>query len=197
MVWYNLKINYKNKVFDCKYKGLAIEEVEYPYCDSEGNILKKVSGKFEKGYFINEDTQQTHDKAYRLINGKASKGFSGRIKEVIATIVNEGENEDLLIDKEYLLENEELYNLLVENKEEIKFLAFFGTGYKAYKVYVYPSKLFNGFCIMKCGRGNKSDIMKDLIQDRDDLKNLTEKLNAIELVLNKVNLTKMEDLITL
>jgi hypothetical protein len=197
MVWYNLKIEYLNQKLECKYTSLSIDEKEYPYCDSEGNILNKVSGKFDKGYFVNEQTGEKHDKAFKLINGKASKGFSGRIKEVKAIIVDSGESEDLLVEKEFVVENDDLYNNLKDKNQEIKFGAFFGNGYKAYKVYVIPSKLYKGFCIMKIGRGNKSEILKNIIQERNDIKDLKSKLDSINITLNKVNETKIEDLLEL
>jgi len=194
MVWYNLEIG-KHK---CKYTPLSYSDKEYPNCDSEGNVLTKVSGKFEKGHFLNEQTGEKHEKAFKLINDKVSKGFSGRIKEVTKeNIINvkSGESEDLLIEKEFLLENQDLYDELIEENKEVKFGGWFGNGYKAYRVYVVPSKLYKGFCIMKCGRGNKSEIIKDLVQERNDLADLKEKLANIDLGLESVNQTKVEDLL--
>lgn len=194
MVWYNLEINGHK----CKYTPLAVGEKEYPNCDSDGNILTRVSGKFEKGHFVNEKTGDKHEKAFKLINEKVSKGFSGRIKEVTQEqliMVESGESEDLLTEKEFLLENEDLYDELLEKEKEVKFGGWFGNGYKAYRVYVMPSKLYKGFCIMKVGRGNKADIIKGLVEDRTDLANLKEKLDSIDLGLDNVNKTKVEDLL--
>jgi len=192
MVWYNLNLG-KYKV---KYTPLSVEETEYENCDSEGNILTKVSGKFEKGYFINEKTGEKHEKAYKLINGKASEGFKGRIKDIENPIMVEGgESEDLLTEKEFLVENLNLYNDLTEQNKEMVSGGWFGNGYKAYKLYVTPSKLFKGFCIMKCGRGQKSTIIKQVVGDLVEMTELKSKLASIELTIQKVNKTKVEDLI--
>jgi len=49
MVFFSLKIG----IWNLKYTGLNPIEKEYENCDTNGNILKKVSGKFEKGYYLN------------------------------------------------------------------------------------------------------------------------------------------------
>jgi len=178
--------------------ALSPEEKEYPSCDSEGNILKRVSGKFEKGYFINEETGEKHDKAFKLINGKASEGFKGRIKEVENPIyVEKGESEDLLIEKEFLLDCPRLYEHLQKENKELIFGGYFGNGYKAYKVYVVPSELYKGFCIMKGGRGQKSTIMKGIVGDLSEMNELKSKLASVELTIQKVNKAKVEDLLTI
>jgi len=191
-----MNIKLKEKEYSCKYTSLAVTEIEYPNCDSDGNILKKVSGKFEKGYFINEETQQKHDVAFKLIKGNVKKKFSGRRKEINDTkIVDSGESEDLLVEKEFLLENEDLYNELNDSNIEIKFGAWFGNGYKAYRVYVVPSKLYKGFCMMKVGRGNKSELLGEIIREREDLTDLKSKLDSIQMTADKVSETKIEDLL--
>jgi len=43
-MWNNIQIG----KFKVKYTALDIPEKNYPYCDKDGNVLKKVSGKFEK-----------------------------------------------------------------------------------------------------------------------------------------------------
>jgi hypothetical protein len=191
MVWNNIQIG-KYKV---KYTALDVPEKEYPYCDESGNTLKKVSGKFEKGYYINEKGDKV-DKAFKLINGKASAGFVGRIKDVENPIeISIDEVEDLLVEKEYLAENQKLYNELESKKKAYKFGGWFGNGYKAYRVYCYPSKLYKGFCIMACGRGQKSEVIRGLVADLEEDKNMKKKIADFEAGINKVNKVKVEELI--
>lgn len=191
MVWFDLKLG-KYKI---KYTPLAVVEKNYPYCDENGKLLTRVSGKVEKGYFEDEEGNR-HEKAYRLINGKASDGFKGRIKEIENPIeVEETEAEDILIEKEFLVENEQLFNDLTEKRQALKFGGWFGNGYKAYRCYVTPSKLFKGWCIMKVGRGSKSEIMREIISDLDESKRLIEKLKQIDLDTQKINKVKVEEMI--
>lgn len=197
--WYNLKLIHKGKEFDCKYTALAISEKKHADCDSEGNILKAVIPENpNKKYWINEETEEKHftrDTVYKLINGKANKGLKGRVKERETTTAEKGQSEDLLTEKEFLIDNEQLYNELNDSEIELMFKGWFGNGYKAYKVYVVPSKLYKGFCIMKCGRGNKSDIMGKIVRERNDIKDMKEKLQAIELTANKVATANVDDLL--
>lgn len=194
--WYNLKIGKHN----LKYIPLNPIEKEYPYCDSEGNILNKVSGKFEKGHFVNEKTGETHEKAFKLINGKASAGFTGRIKEVENPLyVDIEEVGDILKteSKEFLVESESLYNELIQNGKALKFGGWFGNGYSVYRVYVYPSPLYKGFCEMIGTKGQKSEIIKEVVGDLEETKRLKDKLAEVELTIQKVNKAKVEDLLTI
>jgi hypothetical protein len=191
MVWNNITIG-KYKV---KYTSLAVPEKEYPYCDEGGNVLKRISGSFEKGFYEDENGNK-HDKAYKLINGKVSKGFTGRIKEVDNPIeIARDEIEDLLIEKEFLAENQELYEELIAKDKAYKFGGWFGNGYKAYRVVVYPSKLYKGFLIMACGRGQKSEIIKDLVNDLDEANANKKRIEDFEKSLENVNKVNVEDLI--
>lgn len=192
MVWFNLKLGNR----EIKYTPLNPKIQEHEDCDENGNILKRVSGTFTKGHFINEETGEQHDKAFKLINGKASKGFTGKIKEVPNPIyVEKAESEDLLSEKEFLVENDSLFNELTEKNQAVKFNGWFGNGYKAYKVYVIPSELYKGFCIMKCGRGLKSEIIGEIVGNLKDYRALKEKLAEVELTIQKVNETKVDELI--
>jgi len=192
MAWNNIQIG----KFKVKYTALNVQEKTHPYCDENGNILKKVSGKFEKGHYLNEETGEKVNKAFKLINGKASSGFVGRIKNIENPIdISIEEVEDLLIEKEYLCENQELFNELKSKNKAFKFGGWFGNGYKAYRVYVYPSKLYKGFCIMACGRGQKSEVMKELIQDLNEENTMKKKIADFEKELSNVNKVKVEELI--
>jgi len=181
------KLNIGNK-WNIRYTPLNPIEKEYPYCDGEGKILEKVSGKFEKGYFVNKATGEKHEKAYKLVNGKASEGFKGRIKEIGKYVeVNKEEVSDLLIEKEFLGENIEMYEDLIKSGKAIKFSAFFGNGYKGYRVYITPNPLYRGFLDIRCGTTNKSELMRDIIGEMEEHQRLSDKLKEVELEISKVN----------
>lgn len=191
-MWHELKLG-NIKV---KYTPLEPDTVELKDCDKDGNILKRISGSFEKGYLINEQTGERHEKAFKLVNGKASEGFKGRIKEVEKPIyVEQSKAEDIIIEKEYLVESEELYNELLEKKQALLFGGYFGNGFKAYKCYVSPSPLYRGFLIMRCGRQQLSEKITNIVSELKEYRRLTEKLKEIELATQTVNKTKVEDLI--
>jgi hypothetical protein len=192
MVWNKIQIG----KFKVKYTSIEVPKKDYPYCDKDGNVLQKVSGKFERGHYLNEETGEQHQKAYKLINGKASKGFVGRIKNVENPIeISKDEVEDLIIEKEYLAENQELYNELESKGKAYKFGGWFGNGYKAYRVYVYPSKLYKGFCIMACGCGQKSEVIKDLVEELEEDEKMKKKAKEFENELDNVNKVKVDELI--
>ena len=177
MVWFNISIG-KHRA---KYVPLNPQENDYPYCDENGNILTKVSGKFEKGYF-EDDKGNKHEKSFRLINGKASAGFTGRIKELNIKETPIEEAEDLLIEKEFLIECETLYDELIEKN-------------KAYKLVITPSKLYKGFCNMKAGTTQKSEIIKEVVSELEETKKLKQRLADVELTIQKVQKVNVEDLI--
>lgn len=193
-VWYNLVLG-KHKA---KYVALNPIEKEYPYCDQDGNILTKVSGKFEKGYF-QDDKGNRHDKSFKLINGKASVGFTGRVKEVETPIyVDIEEVGDILKteSKEFLMECQSLYDELLEKNKAICFGGFFGNGYQVYKVYVYPSPLYKGFCEMVATKGQKSQIIREVVGELEQTRELQKRLSQVEITLQKVNKVKVEDLLS-
>ena len=190
MVWFNISIG-KHRA---KYVPLNPQENDYPYCDENGNILTKVSGKFEKGYF-EDDKGNKHEKSFRLINGKASAGFTGRIKELNIKETPIEEAEDLLIEKEFLIECETLYDELIEKNKAYLSAGYFGNGYKAYKLVITPSKLYKGFCNMKAGTTQKSEIIKEVVSELEETKKLKQRLADVELTIQKVQKVNVEDLI--
>ena len=191
MVWFNIEIGDRYKA---KYTPLNPIKKEYESCDSEGNILKKVSGKFEKGHFINEKTGEKQDKAFKLINGKASSGFTGKIAKLDVKEVKPSEVDDLLIEKEFLVDCPKLYDELIKENKSLISAGWFGNGYKAYKVYVEASKLYKGYCNMKCGTTSKSEIIKDVIGELTENNRLKEKLAEVELTITKVNQANLDDI---
>ena len=194
MVWYDLNLKGKK----IKYTPLNPDIKEYPDCDKDGNILKRVSGKFEKGHFTNEKTGETHEKSFKLINGKASSGWTGKIKDVDNPIYCEkSQAEDLLTEKEYLVESDSLFNELTEKNQAVKFAGWFGNGYKVYRVYIIPSELYKGFCIMKCGRGLKSEIIRQIVGDLTEHRELQKMLAQVDVTIAKVNQANIDDMLNI
>lgn len=191
MVWYNLDLGNKK----IKYTPLSPKIKDYPSCDEQGNILKRVSGKFEKGHFINEETGETHEKAFKLINGKASAGWTGRIKEVgNPTYCDIAQAEDLLTEKEFLVESDNLFNELTEKNQAVTFKGWFGNGYKIYRVFITPSKLYKGYCVMSCGRGVKSEIIQEIVGDLKEYRELQAELKKVEVTIQEVNKASLDDI---
>ena len=194
MVWFNIQVGEKHKV---KYTPLNPIKKEYESCDKEGNVLKKVSGKFERGHFINEETGEKHDKAFKLIKGKASSGFTGKIAKLDVKEVSINEVDDLLVEKEFLVDSQKLYDELIKDNKSLLSAGWFGNGYKAYKVYIEASKLYKGYCNMKCGTTSKSEIITDIIGEVTESNRLKEKLAEVELTIQRVNQVNVEDLIAI
>jgi hypothetical protein len=191
-VWYNLTLG----KYKTKYTPLSVEENEYESCDENGNVLKRVSGSYTKGYYIDEKTGTKHDKAFKLVNGKATDEFKGRIKEVESySEIPSEEFEDILTEKTFLVECESLFNDLKEKGKCAKFGGWFGTGYKAYRVYVSPSQLYKGFLIMKAGRGQVSELIGDLVGDLEEIKEKKKIMDSITATSQKVNKAKVEEMI--
>jgi len=189
MVWYNLKIG----VHNLKITPLNPIEKEYPYCDKDGKLLRKVAGKFEKGFFINDETQEKHETAFRLINNKPYSKLS-KTKEVNTfKEVDITEVEDLLTEKQYLVENDILLKELTDKGTALKFGYTNGNGFKVFKGYLYPSKIYKNYLIISLGTTQISEIIRDI----DEVKSQEKKLKSIELTIQGINQAKVEDLITL
>ena len=189
MSWYNLKVGN----FNIKITPLNPIEKEYPSCDKDGKLLKKVSGKFEKGHFINEETGEKYDTAFKLINNKPYSKLS-KTKEVNTfKEVDKSEVGDLLIERQYLVENDTLLQELTEKGKALKFGFTNGNGFKVYKGYLYPSEVYKNYMILALGTTQISEIIKDI----DEVRSQAKKLESIELTLMGVDKAKVEDLINL
>lgn len=188
-MWNNLKLGN----FNLKITPLNPIEKEYPSCDKDGNLLKKISGKFEKGYYINEETGEKHDTAFKLINGKPYSKLS-KTKEInVFKEVDKAEVGDLLIEKQYLVENDLLLEELRTKGKAIKFGFTNGNGFKVFKGYLYPSEVYKNYMLLALGTTQISEIIKDI----DEIKSQKKKLENIELTLQGINQAKVEDLINL
>lgn len=187
---------YKIRVgsFDIRYSPLKENEngSEYLPCDKDGNILVYVSGTRESGYYLNEKTQEKHDKAFMLINGKAYDKFERTKETQKYKEVSVSEVTDLVNPKMYYVEtNEHLYNNLKDNNKALKFGITFG-GKKRYIAYVYINQLFNEL-FMVIGNTKISEQITDFIEAQKDKK----KLQEITMVISGIDKAKIEDLIEL
>jgi len=184
--WYNLKVG----SFNLRYTTLNPLEKEYPYCDKDGKLLKKIAGKFEKGYFQDEQGNKV-DTAFRLINGKALQKLKKTSDVANYKEVELNEVEDLLQEKVYLVECDNLLEELNESGKALKFGFTNGNGFKVYKAYIYPSKIYKGYLFMSLGTTQVSEIIREI----DEIKTKKEKLKSIEIDIGTIERAKVEDLI--
>jgi hypothetical protein len=179
-----------------KYTALNPIEKKYPYCDSNGNLLKSVSGKFEKGYFLNEATQEKHDTAFFLVNNKPLAKI-GRTKETDNyREVSLNEVDDLIIEKQYIVESNKLYEDLINSGKALKLGMSFGGGgrygsIKVYYAYIYPSTLYKGLLFMSVGTTRKSEVLLSIVEELET----KHKLEGLNIAIQGVDKAKVEDLI--
>jgi len=187
MVWFNIRVG----TFILKYTPFKDKKNDFPYCDKDGNALTRVSGHLEKGYFINGTTQEKHEKAFLLINGKAFDKFN-RTKETDKyKEVEQNEVLDLVNPKMYLVESEKLFNELSESRKSLKFGISFG-GQQSYLAYVFVNPLYN--CLMMyIGNAKVSEQMLEFKEIQAD----KQKLREMTLTITGIDKMKVEDLITL
>jgi len=178
--------------YHIKYTPLKYNETEYPYCDSEGNLLKKVvESGIRTSYFL-DDKGNKHDKAFRLINGKPLAKLD-KTKEVTEfKEVNFNEVDDLLSEKEYFVDCDFLLSELQNTSKALKFVFTNGNGFKVYIAYIYVDSLYN--CLfMKLGRTLKSEQLKLITQNLQDKR----KIKQIETTIQGVDKAQVEDLLTI
>jgi len=190
MVFYKLKIG----SYEVKYTPLKTTTTDYPYCDSDGNLLKRiVEGGNRKVFFINEQTQEKHEVAFRLINNKPMDKLS-KTKEVSNyKEVDKKEINDLIIEKEYLVFNDLLLRDLKENDKVLKFGFTNGNGFKVFLAFIYVNPLYPDLLFMCLGNSKKSTLIKEI----KELQNQKEKLKSVELSIQGVDKLQVEDLIQL
>ena len=186
MVWYNLQIG----KYNIKYTPLKSKTQDYPYCDKEGNALTKhIEGKRES-YFL-DDKGNKHLQAFRLVNGKPlAKLDKTKIVNAFKE-VESNEVEDLLIEKQYLVDCDFLLEELQNTGKALKFGFTNGNGFKVFKAYIHSSNLYKGLLFMSLGTTQKSEIIKDI---KEVMKNKS-KVEKINLTIQGVDKAKVEDLI--
>lgn len=187
-MWYKLKIG----TWNVRYTSLMPVKKDYPYCDDKGNILTKVTGKIEKGYFLDNEGNK-HFNSFRLINNKPYAKLQ-KTKEIQKGKYREldlKEYEDLVIEKEYLVFCEDLHEELITTEKCLKFGFTNGNGFKVYRAYIYPSKLYKGFLFMILGTTQKSEIISSKIQEIKQ----QDKAKEIDLTIQGINRASVDDLI--
>ncbi|HEY0090451.1 MAG TPA: hypothetical protein VGB37_16495 [Candidatus Lokiarchaeia archaeon] len=188
MVWYSLKIGN----WSIRYTPLNPIIKEYPSCNKDGKLLKKVAGRFESGYFIDEKGNK-YDTAFKLINGKPYAKLQKTKETSNYKEVDINEVEDLLQERVYLAECNELLNELTNSEKSLKFGFTNGNGFKVYKAYIYPSKIYKGYLFMSLGTTQISEIIKEI----NEVKKEKKKLAEIDISLQGINRAKIEELITI
>jgi len=188
MVFYNLKIG----SWSVRYTPLnPIEREEYPICDFEGTLLNKLSGKYEKAIYTNPKTNEKVNEVFRLINNKPYAKLQ-KTKEVSNyKEVEIGEIEDLLQERVYLVESDLLLKELLTTEKALKFGFTNGNGFKVYKAYIYPSKIYKGYLFMSLGTTQISEIIREI----DEVKQAKKKMEQIEISIQGINRARVEDLI--
>lgn len=188
MVWKNIKVG----IWDLKYTPISPTEKEYIDVDEKGNILKRVSGTFTRGYFVNEATGEQHAQAFKLINGKPLGKLSLTKVAVNYKEVEQQEVEDLIIEKQYLVECDPLLKDLKDSRKALKFGYTSGNGFKVYFAYVFPSQ-YAGFLEMVLGTTKKSEVILGIMDNAQKVK----KAKQIEIQIQQVDKAKVEDLLQL
>lgn len=189
MVWYKLKIGN----YEVKYTPLSAEIKEYPYCDKDGNIIKKViptKTEEQKTFYVDEKGNK-HNIAFRLIKGKARAKLD-KTKEINNFLeVKEIEVEDLLTEKFYICNSPLLLEKLKEEKKALKFAFTNGNGFKVFMGYLHTSKLYEDVLFMSLGQTQKSILIQNVLSQ---LENQKEK-KSIEVVIMGVNKATTEELL--
>ena len=187
MVFYNLKVG----SYELKYTPLKTTTTDYPYCDSEGNILKRVVEGKTNAFYLNEKTEEKHTTAFRLINEKPMAKLS-KTKEVSNyKEVDKKEINDLIIEKEYLVFNDLLLRDLKASGKVLKFAFTNGNGFKVFLAFVYVNPLYEDLLFMCLGNSKKSTLIKEI----KELQNQKDKMKSIDLSIQGVDKARVEDLI--
>lgn len=186
MVWKNIKVG----IWDLKYTPISPKEKEFLDVDEKGNPLKRVSGSYTKGYYVNEQTGEQYTTAFKLINGKPLGKLSLTKVAVNYKEVEVTEVEDLIIEKQYLVECDPLLKDLKETKKALKFGYTSGNGFKVYFAYVFPSQ-YSGFLEMVLGTTKKSEVILGIMDNAQKVK----KAKQIEIQIQGIEKAKVEDLL--
>ena len=187
MVWYNLKIGN----WTARITPINPKKEQFSDCDKDGNILNRVSGTYTKGHY-EDDKGQKHETAFKLIKGNPRAKFT-KTKEVnVFKEVDLKECDDLIIERQYLIECDGLLDDLKASGKALKFGYTSGNGYKIYYAYIKPSN-YDGFLEMYLGTTNKHEVILEII---DGIK-ATNKVKQITATLEGVERAKVEDLIEL
>lgn len=186
-MFYNLRVG----SFNLKYSPLKPIEQEFPYCDKDGNLLKRIA-KVKGEYAFIDDKGTEHKTAFKLINGKATAKLSKTKETDRYKEVDRKESEDLIVEGEYFVDCDRLLNELKESGKSLKFGFTFGNGYKVYKAYIYVDELYNNL-FMRVGTTQKSELLQEIIAETKQ----KQKAESISLTIQGIERAKVEDLIEL
>lgn len=187
MVWYNLKIGN----WTARYTPINPKKEQFEDCDSDGNVLKRVSGTYTKGHYENENGER-FETAFKLIKGNPRAKFS-KTKEVNSfKEVDLKECDELIIERQYLVECDGLLEELKTTGKALKFGFTAGNGFKVYFAYLKPSN-YDGFLEMVCGTTNKNEVILNLIEGIQ----AKQKVKEITATIEGVERAKVEDLLEL
>jgi len=191
MTWYKLRIGN----FELRYTPLKIEIQDFPYCNKDGEILKRVvmpRTQEQKPYFLDSKGDK-YDFAFRLIKGIARAKLD-KTKEVKNFFeVDSNEVEDLLTEKVYIIDCPLLLEKLQKENTALKFAFSNGNGFKVYLAYVHTSKLYKDILFMSLGTAQKSKLIKEVINQMKNQK--AQKLTEITIL--GINKATAEELLTI
>jgi hypothetical protein len=191
MVFYKLRVGN----YEVRYTPLKLTAKDFPYCDSEGNILNKIElhTPRPKTEYVNLTTGEKHTEVFRLINGLARAKIS-KTKEVNNFLqVNKNEVEDLLIEKVYVVDSPLLLEKLQQEKKAFKFAFSNGNGFKVYLAYIHTSELYKNVLFMSLGQAQKSTLIKEVLEQIQNSKAQRE----TEMIISGVNKATCEELLEL
>lgn len=189
MVFYKLKVGN----YEIRYTPLKAEVREFPFCDKDGNLLKKVipPKPAEMKTFFVDNAGNSHAVAFRLIKGQARAKLS-KTKEVNNFIeVKNSEVEDLLTEKFYVCDCALLLEKLQKERKALKFGYTAGNGYKVYLAYLHTSELYPDLLFMSLGQAQKSKLITEIV---GQMKN-QEKKRIVEQVVMGVNKASVDELL--
>jgi hypothetical protein len=188
MVFYKLKIGQ----YDTEVSPLNPKKNEFEDCDKDGNVLVKNAGTYTKGTFYNKITGEEHTTAFKLIRGKAMAKLS-KTKEVSNfKEVDVREQDDLIIEKEYLMKGDWLLKELKTTGKGLKFAYTSGNGYKVYFAYVKPHPIYTDYLSMVLGTTMKSELIEGLMKAEEEKAKVKTCIEAVG-----VDTAKVEDLLEL
>jgi len=155
-------------------------------------LTKKATGKYSKAIYENNKGEQvSKEQVLRLINNKPL-GKLSKTKEVKNyKEVDLKQKDDLIIEKSYLVCCDGLLNELETTGKALVFAYTSGNGYKVYKAFLYPSKLYKGFLLMDLATTQKSEVILGMIEGLKQ----QNKSKETEVILQGIETAKVEDLI--
>jgi len=181
-------------VLTMKKDRTAEEEIKLTILQEKNDVFRAIDSM--KPFYINTKTGERHETAFKLVNGSPKSEMKKTESTDNFMYCDEEEVNNLVIDKEYLVRGEDLYNDLKDKKKGLKVGLSFGRGLKGYRCILTPSKNYKGFLDMRAGQKYKSEVVEGKVMELEETERLKELLSQVSLE-NKKIVAKVEDLITL